>query len=882
MLGWNRFLAKISNMLRPNKAEQDLNREIESHIALIEDDFHAQGMTPEKARVAAVRAYGNVAQVKESHREERSFVWVGQVMQDVRYAFRTFFKNKLFTGVALLTLALGIGANAGIFSIINTVLLHPLAYPDTNRLVAITGNNPKSQITIVSYTKLIYLQPQVKTLEGVAAYYPLALNVTAKGAPEQVPAAHASVEMFRLLGVSPAFGRGFLPEEDRLGGRDVALISNAFWQRHLGADPHAVGSVISIDGRDTTILGVLPADFHFPFTHPEPQVWLPRVFENPNYSPERVRGGVAYLVLIGKVRVGQTLEAARTELDTIGNSYKQAYPNFPDATTPLAVATLENSLVANVRPSLIALLAAVGFVLLIACVNVANLLLARAVSRARETAIRRALGATKGRLIRQLLTESLALSFLGGGLGITVAALGLPPMMRLMAPGTIPLSDLVHLDRTVLLFSFGLCCVTGVIFGLVPAVQASNQDVNERLKEGGRGSTTGGGRSRQIMVVLEVALTLMLMTGGGLLIKSVFNLMNVSPGFAPQDVTTFSVSLPPTQYPKPAQRSNFYRQLVERVRALPGVGSVAVVSHLPLIGFWRFVYVCPQGTACQGVGKDPLAAWRQVSPDFLNTMRIPLLHGRTFDERDRADSPPVIIINKAIADRYFTGVNPIGRQIAFSRDMSTMEIVGVVPNLKFIALNAPDSEEMYVPYTQNPWPWMTLVVRSSASLPPPVSSVRLIVSQMDPDLPLSQIQGLDQIVSGSIAQPRLIAGLVGAFAISAMFLAAVGIYGVMAYLVTQRSAEIAIRMALGAQRWNVFQLMVSQGMKLVFIGVVLGLALSLAMTRLLSTLLFGTSPTDFITLAGASLLFAMVAFGACYVPSRRAMRLDALAALRCT
>jgi putative ABC transport system permease protein len=487
MPGWNRFLAKISNLLRPNQAERDLNREIESHISMIEEQFRSRGMTPEKARGAAVRAYGNVAQVKETHREERSFVWLGQAAQDVRYALRSFLKNKLFTGVALLTLALGIGANAGIFSIINTVLLHPLAYPDADRLVGITGNNPKSQITIVSYTKLSYLQPQVRTLEGIGAYYPLALNATTKGAPEQVPAAHGSLEMFRLLGVSPVLGRGFLPEEDLPGGQDVALISNAFWQRHLGANRQAVGSVISIDGRNTTILGILPADFHFPFTQPEPQIWLPRVFENPNYSPERVRAGVAYLVLIGKLRVGQTLEGARAELDTIGDSYRQAYPNFPDATTPLAVATLENSLVSNVRPSLIALLAAVCFVLLIACVNVANLLLARAVSRAKEISIRRALGAANGRLIRQLLTESVVLSFLGGGLGILVAAIGLPPMMHLMTPGTIPLSDLVHLDRTVLLFSLGLCFVTGVVFGLVPAIQASMQDVNAKLKETSRG-----------------------------------------------------------------------------------------------------------------------------------------------------------------------------------------------------------------------------------------------------------------------------------------------------------------------------------------------------------------------------------------------------------
>jgi putative ABC transport system permease protein len=492
------------------------------------------------------------------------------------------------------------------------------------------------------------------------------------------------------------------------------------------------------------------------------------------------------------------------------------------------------------------------------------------------------LGAGRGRLIRQLLTESIMLAFLGGGLGVALAALCLPPMMHLMGPGTVPLSDLVRLNGTVLFFSLGMCCVTGVIFGLVPAIQASSGDLNNKLKEASRGSTKRAGRARQWMVVSEVALTLMLMTGAGLLIRSVVNLMHMSPGFVSQDVMTFSINLPPTQYPKPSQRLDFYRRMVEQVQGLPGVGSAAVVSHLPLIGFWRFVYICPEGTACQGVGKDPLAAWRQVSPDFFNTMRIPLLHGRAFDERDRADSPLVVVINKTIADRYFPGLNPIGRHIAASRDRIPMEIVGVVPDVKFVALNAPNAEEMYVPFTQNPWPSMTLVVRSGPLRPPPVSAVRQVVMRLDPTLPLAQIQSLDQIVSGSIAQPRLIAGLVGAFAMSAMFLAAVGIYGVMAYLVTQRSPEIAIRIALGAQRWTVFRLMIFQGMKLVLVGLGLGLALSSLMTRLLSSLLFGTSPTDFVTLAGVSFLFVIVAFGACYLPSRRAMRLDALAALRCS
>jgi putative ABC transport system permease protein len=809
-------------------------------------------------------------------------IWPQQVFQDVRYAVRSLAKTKIFAAVAILTLALGIGANTAIFSIVNTVLLHPLTYPDAGRLVAISSNNLGAGITIVSFTKFSQVQAQSQSLERVGAVYSLPMNLTTHGEPQQVLGAHGSLDLFLLLGVSPALGRVFLPEEDQPGGRDVALVTDAFWRNHLGADANVIGTSISIDGRSTTIVGVLPAAFRFPFVQVEPQVWLPRVFDNPNYPPDRIRAGVVYLLLLGKMREGQPLERTQAEMDTIASRYRMQFPHTPDATAGLTVATLESTLVANVRASLLALLAAVGFVLLIACVNVANLLLARATSREKEIGIRRALGAGRGRLTRQLLTESLVLSFLGGSLGVLLAAACLPALMGMVKPGTIPLSDLVHLDRSVLLFALAICCATGLFFGLIPALQGSKQDLNSTLKEGSRGSTAGGGRLRHLMVVSEVALTLMLMTGAGLLIKSVINLMNVNPGFVPGDVMTFSFNLPQAQYPRPNLRTEFCRQLLEQVRTLSGVQSAAVVSHLPLGGGGRFVHICPEGTVCQGLAKDPITAWRQVSPEFFTATRIPLVHGRVFDERDRSDTPPVVIVNKTIADRYFHGANPMGRHIVNSRDMSAMEIVGVVGDVKFSTLNAPNAEEMYVPYTQNPWPSMTLVVRSNSSQRAPVSAVRQIVSRMNPDLPLAPIQSMDQLVAESIAQPRLIAGLVGAFAVSALFLAAVGIYGVMAYLVTQRSAEIAIRMALGAQRWMVFQLMVSQGMKLVGVGLALGLGMSVAMTRLLSTLLFGTSPTDFVTLAGVSLLFALVAFGACYLPSRRAMRLDTITALRCT
>jgi putative ABC transport system permease protein len=801
--------------------------------------------------------------------------------RDAQYAVRSFFKSKLFALVAILTLALGIGANTVIFSILNTVLLHPLAYPHPERLVAIASKNIASGVTIVSYTKFTLLQAQSRTLERIGAYYLLPLNVATQGAPEQVAAAHGNLDLFPLLGVTPALGRGFLPEEDQPGGRDVALLTDAFWRNHLGADPSIVGKSISLDGRNTTIIGVLPASFRFPFLQPEPQIWLPRVVENPNYSPERIRGGVSYLLLVARARPGQTIEQERAELDTIAARYRAEFPNLPDSQADLTVEPLESFLVSGVRSSLMALLGAVGFLLLIACANVANLLMARATSREKEFGIRRALGATRGRLVRQLLTESLALSFMGGGLGVLLAALSLRPLMSIVRRGTIPLSDSIHMDASVLWLSLAVSCLTGIVFGLIPAMDGSKRALNEKLKDATRGSTVNRGRMRQALVVSEIALTLMLVTGAGLLIRSVVNLMRVDLGFVPGGVMTFFVSLPATQYPRPDQRREFSRRLVEQAAALPGVESAAVVSHLPLAGGGRFIFFCPEGTVCQGVGKDPLSAWRQVSPDFFTTMRTPVLRGRVFDDRDRSDSTAVVIINQAIADRYFPGVNPVGRHIAYSRDRSQMEVVGVVADVKFSAVNSPDAEELYVPYTQNPWPSITLAVRSSPSGSGSlVAAIRQTVSRLDPDLPVAQIQSMDDLVSTSIAQPRLIAGLVGGFAAAALFLAAVGIYGVMAYLVTQRSQEIAIRMALGAQRWMVFRLVASQGMRLVALGLAIGFTISMVTTRLISTLLFRTSPTDSGTMAGGALLFVVVAFFACYIPSRRAMRVDVVASLR--
>src|SRR5579872_259240 len=672
MLGWNRLLAKFRNLLRPSNAEIELEREIESHVALIKEQFERDGMPEHAAELAARREYGNVGFVKESHREERSFVWFEQATQDIRYALRGFSRSKVFTATAILTLAMGIGANTIIFSIVNTLLLHPLPYPRSHELVALSTNWPTSGVTIVSFTKFSAIQEQSSTLKRTAAYYFSPVNLTTRGNPEQVPAARASFDFFPILSVTPSLGRGFLKQEDQPGGQDVAIVTDSFWRSHLNGDADAIGKSIPIDGRNATVIGVLPPDFRFPFLVPEPQIWEPRVFENPNYPPERIRAGVAYLLLIGDRVAGQPLSRIQKEIDTICARYRRDFPNFPDSAYNLSVETLEGSLISGVRASLLALLGAVGFLLLIACTNVASMLTARATHREHELSIRRSLWPGQGRLIGQLLTESLVLSFLGGVIGVGAGVLLLRPLLNLVHPGTLPGSDVVTADSAVMLLSVAVCFVTGVIFGLIPAWTASKSGLSEKLRQGGRNMIGGRRRVREAMVVLEVALTMMLMTGAGLLVKSLNNLLHVDLGFTPGGVSTFFLNLPASLYPRPDQRREFSRALIEKAAAIPGADSVAIVSHLPLSGGARFVHICPEGTVCQGFAKDPITAWRQVSPGFFRTMRTTLLRGRIFDDRDRADSMPVVIINGTIANRFFAGINPLGRHITNSRDGSSM------------------------------------------------------------------------------------------------------------------------------------------------------------------------------------------------------------------
>jgi putative ABC transport system permease protein len=809
---------------------------------------------------------------------------LGTLLQDLKYALRMLAKSRGFTAVAVLTLALGIGANTAIFSLINTVLLRPLPYANPEQLVDISASVPEKGMTgiAVSWTKFQHLQQLTRTLESLGAYYSTGFSLVGRGEPEQIDGIRVSNDFFRVLGISPALGRGFLPAEDQIGGAEVAMLSDAFWHSHFNGDPTVIGRSISLDGKSTIIVGILPPTFRFPFQQPEPGLWVPRVFDILGIQPDRLRAGAGFLSVIARLKPDETIAQAQAEVNAINESYTQAFPGNADSGTHyLNITSLENNLVGSVRPSLIVLLVAVGFVLLIACANVASLLLARATAREKEVAIRQALGASRGRLARQLLTESVLLSFIGGALGVIVAAWSLP-LLRAVSSGAVPRLNEVRVDGIVLLFSIGLCLVTGVAFGLFPALQVSRRDLHETLKEGGRGSSESslGGRARRLMVIAEVAVALMLVAGAGLLIKSFVNLLHVNPGFDARGVTTFPINLPITRYAAGPQRAEFFRQVLERVRELPNVDSAGVVSYLPLAGPIRYVFFCAEGQVCQGIGKDPLIALRQTSPGFFETMRIPLLRGRTFTERDIAGAPPVVIVNQTVAERYFPHQDPIGKTLRNSRDMIPMQIVGVVADVKFNSLSTPKFEEMYLPYQQSPWMAMTLVVRSNSAGQPLVSAVREKISGLDPDLPMTGIQPMEKLVSASVGQPRLITGLVGAFAGIALLLAAVGIYGVMAYSVSQRSHEMGMRMALGAAPGDIFRLVVGQGMRLVFAGIVLGFLASLGLTRLMATLLFGTSANDPETFVAVAFILVGAALAACYIPARRATRVDPLVALR--
>jgi putative ABC transport system permease protein len=809
---------------------------------------------------------------------------MANLWQDVRYGLRTLRKTPAFTLAALLTLTLGIGANTAIFSVINAVLLRPLPFRNSAQLVALTQADPGTpglNGISMSFTKFSAIHDQNHSFESFAAFYPLTVSLVGTREPEVVPAAHVSLDLFRVLGTSPVLGRSFLPEEDQLGGRDAAVITDSFWHSHFGGDPNLLGKTLTLDGKTVTVVGILPPGFRFPLQFPEPQIWLPRISETTILTQMQIHSGAGYLTALGRLRPGVSLQTLQSELNTIAANYRQQFGSNSDPRFNLLAESLESNLVGPVRPSLLVLLAAVGFVLLIACANVASLLLVRAAGRQKEIAIRKALGASRWRLVRQLLSESLLLSVVGGALGIALSA-GLVPLARLISPGTVPRLEQTSVDSTVLFFTLGICVITGFASGSVPAFQISGRVLNDKLKEGGRSQSDGRTRNRfrSVLVVAEVAVAVVLMTGAGLLIKSFSRLAAVNPGFESRSLMTFPITLPNARYATAEKQVQFYRQILEQVRSLPGVQTAGLASNLPLLGVTPYVFFCPEGLVCQGIGKDPVIGRAFVSPDYFQAMRTSLRRGRFFGEQDVAGATNVVIVNQTLADRYWPNQDPIGKHLMNSRDKIQRQVVGVVADVKFSSLTNPDFPQMFLPILQLGWPEATLAVRSQSDPTALVSAVRQQFAKLDPTLPVDGVLSMDEVVSESVAQPRLIMQFVGVFAGLALLLAAVGIYAVMAYSVNQRRQEMGIRMALGAQPRDILKLVVGHGMGLTLTGVVLGVVGSFAVTRLLVTLLFGTRATDPLAFSAAAVFLGAAAFLACYIPARRATRLNPMLALR--
>ncbi|MCI0339296.1 MAG: ABC transporter permease [Acidobacteria bacterium] len=797
--------------------------------------------------------------------------------QDLKYGIRTILKKPAFTIVAIFTLAMGIGANTAIFSVINAVFLKPLPYKDADKLVVIWEKLIRVDQVELSPDGFFAYKTRSRAFEQIAAGERMNFNLTGDDEPVRLEAYAVTANLFSTLGLSPVLGRTFTEEEDRTNVR-VAVMSYNLWQNRFGRVADIIGRSVSLNGRDYTVVGVMPREFQFPprladLSPSQSEIYVPRSLET-----EKNRNS-HNLLTIGRIKSDVTFEQARAELENIArlNEQESSQIRGGGGVNPVL---LQSAAGRRLKQSLTVLAGAVGFVLLIACANIANLLLASAASRQKEFAIRLSLGAKRGRIVRQLLTESFLLSLFGGGLGLLLAV-WIGDAISVLGAMQIPRADQIAIDGRVLGFTLLLTLITGVVFGLAPAMQASQPDLNESLKDGGRGvKGAGRHRLRNALVIVEVALSLILLIGAGLLIKSFWRLQQVDPGFDPQNLLSLEITLPESKYSEQPRRSSFYQQALEKISALPGVKAAAVVNHPPFSGRRGVnVFRIEGRPKPESMANTPLADYRVISPDYLQMIGIPILQGRGFTESDGEDSTRVAMINQAFADRYWPNENPIGRRISGGGD-EWMTIIGVAGNVKQSGLDAESAPHVYVSYLQLPLARTGLLVRTASDPLRFVAAVRSQIQSIDRDQPIYNIHRMTDLISESVSGRRLNLLLLGTFALVALVLASVGIYGVISYSVTQRTHEIGIRMALGAQARDVLKMIVSQGMALVLAGIAIGIAGAFAVTRLMSGLLFGVSPSDLSTFATISLLLAVVALLACYVPARKATRVDPLVALR--
>ena len=993
---------RLVALFRKKQLEQDLESELRAHLEMLRDDYLKRGLPPEEARYAAQRAFGGLEQVKEEYREQRGVFTMETLVQDVRYGLRQLRRNPGFALVAGLTLALGIGANTAIFSVVNAVVLRPLPYPHSGRLVWISEVIPAFKAELASGGDYVDWKDQNRTLAQIAAYDDTAdFNLTGRGTPARVHGASVSANFFATLGVDPQIGRGFTAEEDRPNGPHAVVLMHPFWQQYFGSDPHVLGQTVNLDNAPYSVIGVMPASFRFPGDS-QAQILVPLAL---NEAQQRLHTGMQMLVrIIGRLKPGVTLTAARGDLDEIRKRAEASSPAQPmpvggpggpgagsvppggggrfqfttsgpppgpssganrlvlppggagpGGQTPLAraggpspaqvaplgqvqhanravgnprgapggpmaagpgagenrqvspgpkgpppselrVVPLAEHLAGNLRPAMLTLLGVVGLVLLIACANVANLMLTRASARSREVAVRAVLGAGRWRLVRQLLAESLILALAGGVAGLLLAAWGVDIVTRFIPSdvgGGILGVSRPNVDGSVLLFVLAVSVLTGILFGLAPAVAVTGPDLAEGLKEAAPMASAGLRRGwlRGTLAVAEISLALVLLIGAGLLIKSFYRVLSVDPGFAPEHVLTMNLSLTDSRYPTDQQEIQFFSEVLRRVESLPGVKSAGLSDSLPLSPYRNRLIISLERIMGRAVLTNPTPVMMSritVSPGYFYTLRIPVLKGRTFTGHDDEQAQKVAVVNESLARHLWPGEDPIGKELPLLG--APLTVIGVVGNTRHEGLSQDVESEIYVPYLQPVTtnntagfrfdPSMQLAVRTASDPASLTSAVRAQVMAIDPAQPIYHVSTLEQTLSDSLAPRRFNMLLLGIFASIALALATIGIYGVMAYSVTQRTHEIGIRMALGAERSSVLGLIVTQGLRLTLAGVIIGLAGAWALTRFLTSFLYDVRATDVATFALVSVALVVVSVLASYIPARRAAKVDPMVALR--
>jgi len=794
------------------------------------------------------------------------------LLRDIRYGVRSLLKRPGFTAIALVALALGIGANTAIFSLVNAVLLRPLPFAEPDRLVWVWGNiKGGGNRASVSPLDFLDYRQQNSTFEEFAASMQLRLNYTGGGEPERLEASGVTGNYFQALGAKPAFGRTFQLENEKPGNDQVAVLSYSLWQKRFAGDPAIINKTITLDGRSCAVLGVMPPDFSMPRAV---DVWVPMNFD---IHPGMKQRKAHFLRPIGRLKAGVTMAEAQADTDAIARRLEEQYPESNSGWN-LRLVSLREQLVGNTRPTLFILFGAVGFVLLIACANVANLLLVRAAGRQKEIAVRTALGAGRWRIVRQMITESVLLSLAGGALGTLLAFWGVELLVALSAD-SLPLTAKVGIDATVLGFTLLVSLITGVLFGLAPAFRTMKLNLSESLKEGGRSGSEGGhrNRTRNVLVVLESAVAVVLLIGAGLLVRSLWRLQDTSPGFDARNVLTMGINLPEAKYGEPEKAAGFFSELESRVAGLPGVESVGLVSELPLSGQPNDMPYTVEGRPPVSIDQAFDDDFRRVNTNYFKAIGIPFLRGRTFTEQEVRQGAKVVIISELLASQVFPNEEPLGKRLIMSFGNTAFEIIGVVGDIRHRALESSPAAAMYMPAYEGS---MNVVIRGKGDPASLAAAVRKEVLQIDPNQPVADIRTMLQWLDRAVAAPRYRTTLLGLFALVALALASTGIYGVMAYSVSQRTHEIGVRMALGARRMDVMRLVVRQGMTLVIVGVALGLAGSFALTRLMASLLFGVTAKDPFTFVAVSALLTLVAFVACYIPARRATKVDPLVALR--